>query len=117
MFACDLHACKGACCVEGDYGAPLEADEMQYLEQYKDVIMAALPEASKQYLMDHSGFEFYKEYNTWGTSCHDDGACVYMTRNELKHNMCGIEKVWREGKIPFQKTYLMPFISHPHLVQ
>jgi len=26
-----------------------------------------------------------------------------MTRNELGIAMCGIEKVWREGKIPFQK--------------
>lgn len=103
MFACDLHACKGACCVEGDYGAPLEAEEMKYLEQYKDLIIEALPEVSKQYLKDHLGFEFYKEYNTWGTSSHDDGACVFMTRNELGMALCGIEKVWREGKIPFQK--------------
>ncbi|MFM7731318.1 MAG: DUF3109 family protein, partial [Flavobacteriales bacterium] len=24
FFACDLAACKGACCIEGDGGAPLE---------------------------------------------------------------------------------------------
>jgi len=28
-FACDLDACKGACCWEGDYGAPLDADEVE----------------------------------------------------------------------------------------
>ena len=22
-FVCDLNACKGACCVEGEFGAPL----------------------------------------------------------------------------------------------
>jgi hypothetical protein len=26
-FVCDLSACKGACCVEGDSGAPLEDKE------------------------------------------------------------------------------------------
>ena len=26
-FVCDLNACKGACCVEGDSGAPLTAEE------------------------------------------------------------------------------------------
>ena len=25
-FACDLAACKGACCVEGDSGAPTQAE-------------------------------------------------------------------------------------------
>ena len=32
-FACDLAACKGACCVEGNAGAPLEADEVDVLER------------------------------------------------------------------------------------
>lgn len=103
MFACDLHACKGACCVEGDYGAPLEKEEMEYLVQYKDKIMDNLPENSKAYLREHPGFEFYEAYNTWGTSCHEDGSCVFMTRNEAGIAMCGIEKTSREEKIPFQK--------------
>ena len=25
-FVCDIEACKGACCVEGDSGAPLRED-------------------------------------------------------------------------------------------
>lgn len=103
MFACDLNACKGACCVEGDYGAPLEEDEMELIMKYKDIILENLPEKSKNFLQNNPGFEFYKEYKVWGTSCHDDGACVFMTRNEFGIAMCGIEKTWREGKIPFQK--------------
>ena len=31
-FVCNLEKCKGACCVEGDSGAPLDADELQILE-------------------------------------------------------------------------------------
>ena len=27
-FLCDLGACKGACCIEGDAGAPVELDEV-----------------------------------------------------------------------------------------
>lgn len=30
-FVCNLNACKGACCVDGEYGAPLEDDETQIL--------------------------------------------------------------------------------------
>ena len=31
-FVCDLHACKGACCVKGDYGAPLEKEELAWID-------------------------------------------------------------------------------------
>jgi hypothetical protein len=31
-FVCDLTACKGACCVKGDYGAPLEDGELAVLD-------------------------------------------------------------------------------------
>ena len=32
-FVCDLGACKGACCVEGESGAPLESEEIDILEE------------------------------------------------------------------------------------
>ena len=32
-FVCNLSACKGACCVEGDAGAPLDADEVKILDR------------------------------------------------------------------------------------
>ena len=37
-FVCDLSACKGACCVAGDGGAPLNDEELETLELiYEDV--------------------------------------------------------------------------------
>ena len=33
QFVCDLQKCKGACCVEGDAGAPLEEDEVRILKE------------------------------------------------------------------------------------
>ena len=38
-FLCPLDKCKGACCVEGDAGAPLEEEEISDLEDYVDEIM------------------------------------------------------------------------------
>ena len=32
-FICDLNSCKGACCVEGDSGAPLLKSEIKELEK------------------------------------------------------------------------------------
>ena len=43
-FVCDLAACKGACCVEGDSGAPLEEDERAILDKEYEAI--------KPYLLD-----------------------------------------------------------------
>lgn len=103
QFICDLHACKGACCTEGDYGAPLEKNEMQLITQYADIIMDDLSEASKAIIGQNNGFEYYAEPKVWGTSCHEDGACVFLTTNELGISMCNIEKLHGEGKIPFNK--------------
>ena len=38
-FVCDLNACKGACCVEGDSGAPLLKDEIKKLEEIYDYVI------------------------------------------------------------------------------
>jgi len=102
-FVCDLNACKGACCTEGDYGAPLKADEMDIITQYIDIIKDNLPVRSQNILETENGFTYYKEPKVWGTSCHDDGACIFLTKNELGIAICGIEKTYYEGKIPFKK--------------
>ena len=45
-FFCDLSACKGECCIEGDAGAPVELDEVAKLEEVLPVIWNELaPEA------------------------------------------------------------------------
>ena len=56
-FFCDLSACKGACCTEGDYGAPLEQQEMETIKLYKEIMniiyddkrSAELSESIKQF--------------------------------------------------------------------
>ena len=37
-FACDLGKCKGACCVEGESGAPVEESEREALEKIQDAV-------------------------------------------------------------------------------
>ena len=38
QFVCDLSACKGACCVDGDAGAPLTDDELDVLSKIFDEV-------------------------------------------------------------------------------
>lgn len=103
QFHCNLNACKGACCWEGDYGAPVDKEEMETVQLHIEKIKKNLPAQSVQLIEEQGGFTYYKEPKVWGTTCHTDGACVFLTKNELGISMCGIEKTWHEGAIPFQK--------------
>ena len=46
-FACDLSQCKGACCVEGEAGAPLEQTEVDRLAKDYDAIAPFLDPAGR----------------------------------------------------------------------
>jgi len=54
-FACDLNACKGACCWEGDYGAPLEENEIEALEEIMPDVLPYLDEESNNIIKNEGG--------------------------------------------------------------
>ncbi|WP_235297834.1 DUF3109 family protein [Portibacter marinus] len=101
-FVCNLEKCKGACCWEGDFGAPLTSAEINTIEQYLDVIKEALPERSKAYIDLKTFHHKYDKDKFDGTAIHPDGACVFLT-DEKGIAKCGIEKTYFEGKQPFRK--------------
>ena len=102
-FMCNLDACKGACCWEGDYGAPLEDDEVDILDQeYKNIKPYLLPEGQK--IIDITGTSvYYEEDKMMGTPLLENSACAFMTKNTDGIAMCGIEQAWKEGKTTFRK--------------
>jgi len=102
-FMCNLQACKGACCWEGDYGAPLDEDEVQILEQeYQNIKAYLLPEGQK--IIDITGTSvYYKEDKLMGTPLLESAACAFMTKNDQGIAMCGIEQAWKDGKTSFRK--------------
>jgi hypothetical protein len=102
-FHCNLSKCKGACCTEGDYGAPLSIAEMKILDEITPTVLSYLPKRSQQYLSNHKGYEYYSEPKVWATSCHGDGACVYLTEPIDGISMCGIEKAHADQKVEFLK--------------
>ncbi len=61
-FVCHLEKCKGACCVEGDLGAPLEEDELPVMKKIQKAIAPYLTDAGKKaiaeqgpYILDEDG--------------------------------------------------------------
>lgn len=101
-FCCDLEKCKGACCVEGDAGAPLEENEPPILEElypyYKEYLT---PEGIKA-IKKHGFFVIDEDKEFLTPMVKRDKYCayVYFDRDIAK---CAIEKAYNEGKIKFRK--------------
>lgn len=103
QFHCALEACKGACCWEGDYGAPLEDEEIDLIEKALEKIKPYLSPKSID-LLAQSGFsEYYREIDETGTILHPDGACVFLTKSKDGGFRCGIELAWEAEEIGFRK--------------
>lgn len=102
-FQCNLEACRGACCYEGDFGAPLLEEERSTLDEIVPVLKPFLSAESQQKL-DHQGpYRYYRGMQSWGTSLLDDGACVFMQKDPKGWAYCAIEKAHQNGLVPFQK--------------
>ncbi len=100
-FCCDLTACKGACCIEGDYGAPLEEDEIEALRQEYGRITAYMkPDGIRS--VEEQGLAVKDCDNEWGTPLIDGKECAF-TIEENGSCWCAIEKAWAEGKSHFRK--------------
>lgn len=102
FFVCDLIKCKGACCVEGDLGAPLEKDELEVLDEVYDKVKPYLSdegvkaiEKQGTYILDDEG-----DYSTPTVGGKECAYAIYDERGILK---CGIEQAYFDKKIDYRK--------------
>ena len=102
-FLCQLDACKGACCWEGDFGAPLEKAELETLEKIYEEIKPFLRPEGIEVIRTKGPFSYYEGLNGFGTPLQADGACVYLTFDEGGIAKCGIEKAFEAGATQFRK--------------
>src|ERR1700693_6174179 len=100
-FVCDLNACKGVCCVKGDYGAPLEDDELGVLDEIYDKVKPFLSEKGIK-AIEKQGHYIKYENKEWVTPIIAGRECAY-TVFENGIAKCGIEKAYYAGKIGFKK--------------
>lgn len=96
-FVCNLNACKGACCWEGDFGAPVEEEEMKLIQAENEAIKALLGKEGQVLLEQTNGFVYYDEAETWGTALHPDGSCVYLSKGADGISKCTIEQAHKAG--------------------
>ncbi len=102
FFVCNLEKCKGACCVEGDLGAPLEEEELAILaEKYEQIKPYLSPEGIRA--IEEQG-KYIKDWEgDYSTTTIDDKECAYAYYDERKTLKCGIEQAYLDGKIDWKK--------------
>ena len=102
-FVCNLNACRGACCIEGNDGAPLTMDEVDLIEAHIDEIIPFVSEAGKE-VIEKEGVYYLDQDNEPVTELIGDHKdCVFVTIDEKGIAKCGIENAYREGSISFNK--------------
>jgi len=101
-FVCNLNKCKGACCLEGDSGAPLDAAELDVLDEIYPKVKP---------FMTEKGIKTIEKTGTWvkdfdgdyTTPCVDiNKECAYVIW-ENGITKCAIEKAYEQGAIGWKK--------------
>ena len=102
-FICNLNACKGACCWEGDFGAPLDKSELPILEAIVEQLKPYLTPEGIAAIEAHGPYQWFEEAEDWGTTLVNGGPCAFLTYDPLGIAKCGIEQAWKDGVVDFQK--------------
>ncbi|MDX1531486.1 MAG: DUF3109 family protein, partial [Rhodothermales bacterium] len=100
-FACHLARCKGACCVIGDRGAPLEPEERAELEAVLPAVEPGLrPEARAAIARD--GVWTEEKPGEYATTCVEGRECVFVVYD---HGVakCAVQQAYHAGRVGFEK--------------
>jgi len=101
-FVCDLSACKGACCIEGDGGAPLKLEEAIQIETHFEAIKPFMDEKGIE-AVEKNGVYYLDTEKEPATNLVNNKECAFVYFDSSKTAKCSIEKAFREGVIPFNK--------------
>ena len=107
-FCCDLEVCKGACCIEGDAGAPVTLDEVMEIENCVNEVWSDLS-ASAQAVIDRQGVAYTDQEGDLVTSIVGGKDCVFTCYEDLTLSdgktvgnccLCALEKAARQKTPP-----------------
>lgn len=101
-FVCNLNACKGACCIEGEAGAPVTEEEIEILKEiYPKVKPFLRPEGIAA--IEKQGTYIETEDDELETPLVEGKECAYVTFTDKGIASCGIEDAFNAGAIDFRK--------------
>lgn len=101
-FVCDLAACKGACCVQGDAGAPLLPTEVATMH---DALAAVLPymDGEGKTEVARTGVFTVDAEGDQVTPLIDGGRCAFSVFDTEGVAKCAFEQAFNDGKTTFKK--------------
>ncbi len=101
-FICDIEKCKGACCVEGEFGAPITEEEIKIIEAEFDNIKPFLSDKGLKEIEKNGIWEKDRDGDIV-TTCRKSGECNFSSYDEKGILGCAIEKAWKAGSTTFRK--------------
>lgn len=102
FFCCDLDECLGACCIEGDAGAPVTFEEIGKLEEvFPEVKSDMLPRAVTE--VEENGVAYPDTDGEMVTTLLDGANCAFCTFAKGGVCLCAIDKAYREGRVTWRK--------------
>jgi Protein of unknown function (DUF3109) len=100
-FVCNLSACKGACCLDGDAGAPLTEDEVKILAEIYPKVKPFLRKEGIA-AIEQFGTSVIGSDGTTETTLIDNKDCAYVIFDG-KIALCGIEQAYNQGEVSWKK--------------
>lgn len=98
-FVCDLNSCLGACCIEGDAGAPITPEEDRKIKDILPEVIEELSPAAKRAL-EEEGTSYTDPDGDLVTQIVGGRDCVYTCYAPGGLCLCALEKASRAGRIP-----------------
>lgn len=100
-FVCNLSACKGACCVEGNAGAPVDEEEAEIMAAIYPKVAPYLTEAGNRAIQEQG--TTVQGHGELETPLINGGACAYTIFDADGTAKCGIESAYRDGAVDWKK--------------
>ena len=102
QFTCDLNKCKGACCVKGNGGAPLNEKELDKIQNNIEKIKPYMSKSGIE-TVNREGVYYLDEEDTPATKLIDKKECCFVYFDEDEIAKCSIETAYKAGEINFNK--------------
>lgn len=98
-FVCDLHACKGECCVAGDAGAPLDKKELKLLDKVYPAVKPYMIKEGIDAVEKHGSYVKDSDGDYTTTLISEGGACAFVIYDDNNIAKCAIEQAHIDGKL------------------
>lgn len=102
FFCCDLDACLGACCIEGDAGAPITEEERAEIEKVLPAVADDLLPRARE-TVEREGVAYIDEEGDLVTTIIDGRNCAFTCYGKNGMCLCALERAYREGRTSWKK--------------